>query len=37
MQDHVTPEELEATEEWVLRLAELEEEEEDHLVAVALR
>lgn len=39
-EDHITPEdleELELAEAWVQRLVQLEEEEEDHLVATALR
>jgi DNA-directed RNA polymerase specialized sigma24 family protein len=39
-EDHITPEELaelEAAEGWVDMLAELEDLEEDHLIAVALR
>lgn len=40
LQDHITPEELaelEAAEEWVLLQSEFEEQEESHLIAVALR
>lgn len=39
-QDHITPEELaelEAAEEWVELQSALEEEEEEHVIAVALR
>lgn len=39
-QDHVSPaelEELEAAEEWVAMMADIEQMEEDHLVQVALR
>jgi hypothetical protein len=39
-QDHITPEELaelEAAEGWVEAMADLELEEDEHLIAVALR
>jgi len=39
-EDHITPQELaeiEAAEEWVQLQSELEEQEESHLIAVALR
>lgn len=40
LQDHITPEELaelEAAEGWVSMLAELEDLEDEHLIAVALK
>jgi hypothetical protein len=40
MQENITPEELEElelAEEWVLRMAEVEESESEHLIELALR